>query len=64
MDKTTKHMDSLSAKAAKSQGGGNRDQGPKGAGNVKSGDSVKSRYTTQDQSRSQGGPPKNKYHDV
>ena len=67
MDKIQKHMDKLNAAACSSQGGASRGQGPKSAKDPKkSGDAVTnaSKYTTQDQSREQGGPPKNKFHDV
>ena len=66
-DKIQRHMDKLNANACREQGGASFDQGPSSSKNPKkSGDSVTnpSKYTTQDQSREQGGPPKNKFHDV
>lgn len=67
MDKIRKHMDSQCAKVAKFQGGAVRDAGPDSAKDPKaSGDAVtnSSMYTKQDQSREQGGPPKNPYHAI
>lgn len=67
MDKVHKHCDALSAKVSKKQGGANRGQGPKSASKLKaSGDAVThpTPFTKQDQSREQGGMPKNPYHEV
>jgi len=64
MDKIHKHCDKLTAKVSKKQGGGNRNSGPKSAKNVKTGPSVSSPLTAQDQVRKQGGMPKNPYHEV
>ena len=66
-DKTLKHMSGQAAKVQRQQGGANLDQGPNGASSPKkSGDAVTNPtfYTKQDQSCEQGGPPKNKFHDV
>jgi hypothetical protein len=64
MEKVHKHCDSMMASVSKKQGGGNRNSGPKSAKNVKTGESISSPLTTQDQARKQGGGPKNPYHEV
>lgn len=64
MDKVHSHMDKLNKAASRSQGGGNLNSGPNSAKNIKTGDSVSSQFRAQDNSREQGGPPKNDFKEV
>lgn len=63
-DKIASHMDKQVSQCSKMQGGTVMGAGPNTVGNPKVGENVKSPFTMQDQNREQGGPPKNKYHDV